>query len=47
MDGIVGAYATPASWSRPDGSTIWEFLDSYPLATEDGRLRILGDLVHR
>jgi hypothetical protein len=31
---------------RPDGSTIWEFLDSYLLAGERGRWRILGDVVH-
>ncbi len=31
---------------RPDGSTIWEFLDSYLLAAERGRWRILGDVVH-
>ena len=31
---------------RPDGSTIWEFLDSYLLAAEQGRWRILGDVVH-
>ena len=29
-----------------DGSTIWEFLDSYLLAAEQGRWRILGDVVH-
>ena len=31
---------------RPDGSTIWEFLDTYLLAPEQGRWRILGDVVH-
>lgn len=31
---------------RPDGSTIWEFLDTYLLAAEQGRWRILGDVVH-
>ena len=31
---------------RPDGSTIWELLDSYLLAAEQGRWRILGDVVH-
>jgi hypothetical protein len=31
---------------RPDGSTTWELLDSYLLAAEDGRGRILGDVVH-
>jgi hypothetical protein len=31
---------------RPDGSTIWEFLDSYLLAPEQGGWRILGDVVH-
>jgi len=32
---------------RPDGSTIWEFLDSYLLATERGRWWIVGDVVHQ
>ena len=31
---------------RPDGSTIWEFLDSYLLAPDKGQWRILGDVVH-
>jgi ketosteroid isomerase-like protein len=31
---------------RPDGATIWEFLDSYLLAGEQERWRILGDVVH-
>jgi ketosteroid isomerase-like protein len=31
---------------RPDGSTIWDFLDSYLLASEQGRWQILGDVVH-
>jgi len=31
---------------RPDGSTLSEFLDSYLLAAERGRWRILGDVVH-
>jgi hypothetical protein len=31
---------------RPDGSTIWEFLDSYLLAPEQGQWRILGGVVH-
>ena len=31
---------------RPDGSTIWELLDSYLLAPVAGRWRILGDVVH-
>jgi hypothetical protein len=25
----------------------WEFLDSYLLVTGEGRLRILGDVVHQ
>ena len=32
---------------RPDGSTIWEFLDSCLLAFEDGQLRFLGDVAHQ
>jgi hypothetical protein len=54
LDGIVGACATPCfmvtvRWicRRPGGSTIWNFLDSYPLAIEEGQWRILGDAVHR
>jgi hypothetical protein len=31
---------------RPDGTTFREFLDSYLLASERGRWRILGDVVH-
>jgi hypothetical protein len=31
---------------RPDGSTIWEFLDSYLLAADRGRWWIIGDAVH-
>jgi hypothetical protein len=31
---------------RPDGSMLWDFLDSYLLAAEQGRWRILGDVVH-
>jgi hypothetical protein len=31
---------------RPDGSTIWEFLDSSPAGPEQDRWRILGDVVH-
>lgn len=31
---------------RPDGSTIWDFVDSYLVAFEQGRWRILGDVVH-
>ena len=31
---------------RPDGSVIWEFLDSYLLAAERGRWWIVGDVVH-
>ena len=31
---------------RPDGSTIWDFLDTYLLAAEQGRWRILSDVVH-
>jgi hypothetical protein len=31
---------------RPDGSTIWEFRDSYLLASEQGRWWIVGDVVH-
>jgi catechol 2,3-dioxygenase-like lactoylglutathione lyase family enzyme len=31
---------------RPDGTTVWEFLDSHLLASEQGRWRILGDVVH-
>jgi hypothetical protein len=27
-------------------TTIWEFFDSYLLASERGRWRILGDVVH-
>ena len=30
---------------RPDGSMIWDFLASYLLASEQGRWRILGDVV--
>jgi hypothetical protein len=31
---------------RPDQSILWDFLDSYMVASEDGRWRILGDVVH-
>jgi hypothetical protein len=31
---------------RPGGSVIWDFLDSYLLAADEGRWRILGDVVH-
>jgi hypothetical protein len=31
---------------RPDQSLLWDFLDSYLVAIEDGRWRILGDVVH-
>lgn len=31
---------------RPDGSTIWDFVDSYLVAFEQGRWRILSDVVH-
>lgn len=31
---------------RPDQSLLWDFLDSYLLALEDGQWRILGDVVH-
>jgi hypothetical protein len=31
---------------RPDQSVLWDFLDSYLLAIEDGSWRILGDVVH-
>ena len=31
---------------RSDGSMLWDFLDSYLLASEQGRWRILGDVVH-
>jgi hypothetical protein len=31
---------------RPDRSVLWDFLDSYLVAIEDGRWRILGDVVH-
>jgi hypothetical protein len=31
---------------RPDGSMLWDLLDSYLLAAEQGRWRILGDVVH-
>jgi ketosteroid isomerase-like protein len=43
-----GAAMVTVRWRcrRPDGSTIWEFLDSYLLAAEQGRWRILGDVVH-
>jgi hypothetical protein len=32
--------------ARPDQSLLWDFLDSYLLALEDGQWRILGDVVH-
>jgi hypothetical protein len=31
---------------RPDQSLLWDFLDSYLVAIEDGSWRILGDVVH-
>ena len=31
---------------RPDQSLLWDFLDSYLLALEDGQWRIWGDVVH-
>jgi ketosteroid isomerase-like protein len=31
---------------RPDGSVLWEFLDSYLLAADEGHWHILGDVVH-
>jgi hypothetical protein len=31
---------------RPNQSLLWDFLDSYLLALEDGQWRILGDVVH-
>jgi ketosteroid isomerase-like protein len=31
---------------RPDKSVLWDFLDSYLLAVEEGQWRILGDVVH-
>ena len=34
------------SAAAPNGSTIWEFLDSYLLAPDQGQRRILGDVVH-
>jgi hypothetical protein len=45
--GRDGALVT-VSWTcrRPDGSAIWEFLDSYLLAGERGRWWIVGDVVH-
>jgi hypothetical protein len=45
--GRDGALVT-VCWTcrRPDGSAIWEFLDSYLLASERGRWWIVGDVVH-
>jgi hypothetical protein len=42
------AAAVTVHWQcrRPDGSTIWEFPDTYLLAAEQGRWRIPGDVVH-
>jgi hypothetical protein len=31
---------------RTDRSIVWDFLDSYLVAIDDGRWRILGDVVH-
>jgi hypothetical protein len=38
------AFAAPPG--RPDGSVIWDFFDSYMLAIDQGRRRILGNVVH-
>jgi hypothetical protein len=56
LDRIVGAYATPCFVVKggqvlrhpdePDGSVLWEFLDSYLLAADEGHWHILGDVVH-
>jgi len=32
--------------TRPDGSTIWDFSDTYVVARTDEGWRILGDVVH-
>ena len=46
--GRDGALVT-VCWTcrRPDGSTIWEFLDSHLLASERGRWWIVGDVAHQ
>jgi hypothetical protein len=48
---VLGADAALATvgWiaRRSDQSLLWDFLDSYLVALEDGRWRILGDVVHR
>ena len=31
---------------RPDQSVLWGFRDSYLVADDDGRWKILGDVVH-
>ncbi len=43
-----GAAMVTVHWicRRPDGSTIWDFLDSYLLAPDQDGWRILGDVVH-